>query len=245
MSLKLITSEHRKTPLCCPAPVKCEYETNLLLNTVEFPLNRDIVVWESTELIKGTFSIRNISTDAVMTVRIQYKDGETTTRVLEPGEGFMITDCKIVLVSIRFSSDNAEAIGAVRFESCTENILEQNKKEACCPHPLICRALAAEAENIASNENYLLWHTNFPVEAMMEFLLYEGETATIMIERYGKSTITETISFAVSQILVVDHIKRVYVKVHRGVGSIFMETCMQEELPLKGDEDDGITVINS
>ncbi|WP_341876832.1 S-Ena type endospore appendage [Defluviitalea saccharophila] len=225
---------------CCPETVKCELDPNLLIiNTVELPLNRDIVLWESTELIKGNFSIRNASlTEVDMTVKIRYKDGHIDTRILRPSEGFMITAEGIVSLSVRFSSTIAEARGQVVIESCTQNILEKNKNNLCCPQPLICQFLSTEATGIPGNQNYLLWHAGFPVKAMIEILQDAIEPATLIIERYNENTITETLPTNSSRILVVDHIKNVFINMNSELGTerVVMEICMQEELPLKGDE---------
>jgi hypothetical protein len=225
---------------CCPEPVRCETDANLLItNPVELPLNRDIVLWESTEPIKGTFSIRNVSeTDADMTVKFRYKDGCIGTQTLKPNEGFMITDEGIISVNVRFSSQDPTARGLVDFESCTQNIIKHNKNNTCCPQPLFCQFLSVEAQNIENNQKYQLWHAGFPVKAMIEISLTAGESAEIIIERYDKKSITETIPVNVPRILVVDYIKNVYVKVHSesGTGSVITEICMQEQLPLKGDE---------
>ncbi|WP_341876834.1 hypothetical protein [Defluviitalea saccharophila] len=150
----------------------------------------------------------------------------------------MITDEGIISVSVQFSSENPEAKGEVIFASCTQNISEENKNDKCCPTPLICQDLSIETNNIRNNQKYLLWHSGFPVESKMKFDLSDGESATIIIERYGKSTITETIRASAVKTLIADQIKDVFVKVNSESSpvSVLMEVCMREQLPLKGDE---------
>ena len=231
-----------KNEICCPEPVKCEFDPDFSIIfplAASLPLNREMVLWESTELIKGTFSLRNISEgDTDMTVKIRYKNGPIYSRTLKPLEGFMITDEGIVSVSVRFSSEDPEAMGDLDFELCTQNIIEPCEKDCCCPEPLVCQSISAEAQNIPSNQKYLLWHSAFPVKAMIEVFLFAGESATVIIERYGKNTITETIPSNIARILTADHIKNVFIKVDNasGVGSAFIDVCMQEEFLLKGDE---------
>ena len=226
--------------VCCPEPVKCEFDNSIfLVADLEYPLNKNIALWESTEPVKGTFSIYNNSLDGVdMTVKINYKDGCFSTRTLKSGEGFGITDEGMISVSVRFTSENPEASGGVLLESCTQNILDHCKKDNCCPQPLLCQDIGIEAFDIRRNQKYLLWHAEFPVEAIMHFYLLDGESATIIVERYDKSTITETIHNGRPKSLAIDHIKNVFVKVNPESmsGSVSMELCMQEEVSLEGDE---------
>lgn len=173
-----------------------------------------------------------------MTVKIQYMNGCYGTQTLKSKEGFMITDKGIISASVRFSSENPDARGDVLLETCTQSIEEQCQKDNCCPHPLICQSLFIDANNIRRNQKYLLWHAEFPVEAIMHFYLLDGESATIIVERYDKSTITETIHNGRPKSLAIDHIKNVFVKVNPESmsGSVSMELCMQEEVSLEGDE---------
>ncbi|MDK2787511.1 MAG: hypothetical protein PWP07_736 [Epulopiscium sp.] len=242
-SISIVLCIQDQVPLnhvCCPEPVKCEfYSTYFFIPDLEYPLNKNIALWESTEPVKGTFSIFNDSQDGVeMTVKMSYKNGCFSTRTLKSEEGFIITDEGIISVSVRFTSENPEANRDLIFESCTQNILDPCKKDHCCPQPLLCQDIITETYDIRRNQNYLLWHTEFPAEAIMLFYLFDGESATIIIERYNKSTITETILMDKPITLAIDHIKNVFVKVNSEsmTGSVAMELCMQEELPLKGDE---------
>ena len=41
--------------VCCPEPVKCEFDNSIfLVADLEYPLNKNIALWESTEPVKGT-----------------------------------------------------------------------------------------------------------------------------------------------------------------------------------------------